>query len=73
MTNFTFDKDFSNEIGFNYNEYIDPIIEKLNETSKTKEETNIKNVSIKKETKNYKNSSGTTTFERYRNCKPPLN
>ncbi|MCG3694909.1 replication endonuclease [Aliarcobacter butzleri] len=54
MTNFTFDKDFGNEIGFNYNEYIDPIISKLNETSKTKEET----------TKIYKNL---TSFERYRN------
>ncbi|MCT7548087.1 replication endonuclease [Aliarcobacter butzleri] len=67
MTNFTFDKDFGNEIGFNYNEYIDPIIEKLNEVLEINKETNIKNVSIKKETKKYKISSGTTTFERYRN------
>ncbi|WP_123377610.1 replication endonuclease [Aliarcobacter butzleri] len=54
MTNFTFDKDFGNEIGFNYNEYIDPIIEKLNKVSKVEN----------KETKIYKNL---TTFERYRN------
>lgn len=54
MTNFTFDKDFSNEIGFNYSECIDPIIKKLNEVSKDEN----------KETKIYKNSN---TFERYRN------
>lgn len=54
MTNFTFDKDFSNEIGFNYSECIDPIIEKLNEVSK---------VENKETTKIYRNL---TTFERYR-------
>ena len=37
MTNFTFDKDFGNEIGFNYSKCIDPIVEKLNEISKVKE------------------------------------
>ncbi|WP_151944553.1 replication endonuclease [Aliarcobacter butzleri] len=54
MTNFIFDKDFGNEIGFNYSECIDPIIEKLNEVSK---------VENKETTKIYKNL---TTFERYR-------
>lgn len=54
MTNFTFNKDFGDEIGFNYNEYIDPIVSKLNEISKVEN----------KETKIYKNL---TSFERYRN------
>ncbi|MDH1976344.1 replication endonuclease [Aliarcobacter butzleri] len=55
MTNFTFNKDFGDEIGFNYNECIDPIIKKLNEVSK---------VENKETTKIYKNK---TSFERYRN------
>ncbi|WP_152633232.1 replication endonuclease [Aliarcobacter butzleri] len=54
MTNFTFNQDFSNEIGFDYDKYIDPIIEKLNEVSK---------VENKETTKIYRNL---TTFERYR-------
>ena len=35
MSKFIFDKNFANEIGFDYNKYIDPIVSKLSEVSKT--------------------------------------
>ncbi|MEN5408015.1 replication endonuclease [Aliarcobacter butzleri] len=60
MSKFIFDKNFANEIGFDYNKYIDPIVSKLSEVSKTpffKKQVKKEN---KKKYKNY------TTFERYR-------